>query len=769
MSEIWFRKEAEDWNEALPVGNGFLGAMVFGKTAVERIQVNEDSVWSGGFMERTNPDAKEYLDEIRKLLLTGKVEEAELLASRSMYASYPHMRHYQTLGDIWIDFFQCHGKRKVNRYPDSTSFVEYEIPEVSGYRRSLNLENALGHISYGTKRGRIEREFFVSNPAKVMVYHMRAGEEETLDFDVSLTRKDNRPGRGSSFCDGTEVQDDGTIRLFGKQGGNDGIGFELAVKVVSDGKKQYCMGSHVIVEGAKEAMLYITARTTYRNKDPLKWCLETLLHAQGRSYEELKSEHFKDYHKYFNKSVLRLETDEELEGLTTPERLIRMRDGKTDIGLVNTYYNFGRYLLISSSREQSLPANLQGIWNEDFEPAWGSKYTININIQMNYWMAEKTGLSELHMPLLEHLKVMQPHGKEVAEKMYGAQGFCCHHNTDIWGDCAPQDNHVSATIWPMGGAWLCLHIIEHYLYTKDYEFIKRFYGILKDSVQFFVDYMVQDEQGYWLTGPSSSPENIYQNENGECGCLCMGPSMDSEILRELFGGFLRISEELGQEDDLILEARKRLEGLPPLKIGRHGQIKEWRKDYEEMEIGHRHISQLFALYPASQIRPDETPELAEAARCTLKRRLGHGGGHTGWSKAWIILFYSRLWDAENAWKNLQELLQNATLNNLFDNHPPFQIDGNFGGACGLLEMLVQDFEDRVYLLPALPIVLKNGTLTGIRLKCGAVLDITWKECKIVRAELSGIREGEVTFVSGNGQPLYIKFQRNQKMTLDLQG
>ena len=766
MNEIWFRNEAEEWTEAFPIGNGFMGAMVFGRTSVERIQVNEDSVWSGGYMERVNPDAKEHLHEVRQLLKEGRVQEAELLASRSMYASYPHMRHYQTLGDVWIDFFHTRGRQIVKKKENGTSFVEYEPPVFEGYRRRLNLEDAMGSIAYKTEKGSVKREFFASASAQVLVYKMYADADEVLDFEVSLTRKDNRSGRGSSFCDGTEALGDDAIRLYGKNGADNGIAFEMAVRIASKGGRRYRMGSHIIVEGAKEAVLFITGRTTYRSEDPAAWCMETLKAAGTQPYEKLKKQHLDDYHALYNSSVLELGKEEEFERLSTPERLARMRNGEEDVGLVNLHYNFARYLLISSSRENSLPANLQGIWNEDFEPAWGSKYTININIQMNYWMAEKTGLSRLHMPLLEHLKTMRPHGQETAEKMYGARGFCCHHNTDIWGDCAPQDSHVSATIWPMGGAWLCLHIIEHYLYTKDREFMEEFYGILRDSVQFFTDYMVQDEQGYWMTGPSSSPENIYMNEQGECGCLCMGPAMDSEILRELFGGYIRITEELGLEDELEKDVKIRLEGLPPIEVGKYGQIQEWRKDYEEMEIGHRHISQLFALYPAAQIRPDTTPGLARAALHTLERRLSHGGGHTGWSKAWIILFYARLRDGEKAWKNQRELLTGATLDNLFNTHPPFQIDGNFGGACGLLEMLVQDFEDIVFLLPALPQALKNGKVQGIRLKCGCILDLEWKDSQITEIRLLGLRDSAVIFADRTGQRQKIKFQKEQSMTFD---
>ena len=490
MNKICFREEAKDWNEALPIGNGFLGAMVFGKTGTERLQINEDSVWTGSFMERVNPDALENYPKVRELLLNGEIEQAELLAERSMYATYPHMRHYQTLGDVWIDFYKQRGKTIFKKDQGGLLSVQHESVEVQTYNRELDISRAVGKIQYESEKGKYEREFFASNPDHIIVYQMKSIDGELLNFDLSLTRKDNRSGRGSSFCDGTEVLDGNKIRLYGKQGGDHGIAFELLVQVRTKNGKISRMGSHLLVEDAKEATLFITARTSFRSEQPLQWCMDVLSNAEKESYGTLQERHIKDYLSYYEKSNLKLNYKDSYEHLTTPERLEQMRNGIEDIELINTYYNFARYLLISSSREGSLPSNLQGIWNEEFEPMWGSKYTININIEMNYWIAEKTGLSKLHMPLLEHLQRMYPHGKDVAEKMYGIDGFCCHHNTDIWGDCAPQDNHVSSTLWPMGGAWFCLHLIEHYKYTKDREFLKEYYGILKDAVKFFLQLCV---------------------------------------------------------------------------------------------------------------------------------------------------------------------------------------------------------------------------------------------------------------------------------------
>lgn len=490
MNKICFREEAKDWNEALPIGNGFFGAMVFGKIGTERLQINEDSVWTGSFMERVNPDARENYPKVRELLLNGEIEQAELLAERSMYATYPHMRHYQTLGDVWIDFYKQRGKTIFKKDQGGLLSVQHESVEVQTYNRELDISRAVGKIQYESEKGKYEREFFASNPDHIIVYQMKSTDGELLNFDLSLTRKDNRSGRGSSFCDGTEVLDGNKIRLYGKQGGNHGIAFELLVQVRTKNGKISRMGSHLLVEDAKEATLFITARTSFRSEQPLQWCMDVLSNAEKESYGTLQERHIKDYLSYYEKSNLKLNCKDSYEHLTTPERLEQMRNGIEDIELINTYYNFARYLLISSSREGSLPSNLQGIWNEEFEPMWGSKYTININIEMNYWIAEKTGLSKLHMPLLEHLQRMYPHGKDVAEKMYGIDGFCCHHSTDIWGDCAPQDNHVSSTLWPMGGAWFCLHLIEHYKYTKDREFLKEYYGILKDAVKFFLQLCV---------------------------------------------------------------------------------------------------------------------------------------------------------------------------------------------------------------------------------------------------------------------------------------
>ncbi|OZU88036.1 hypothetical protein CIL03_12940 [Virgibacillus indicus] len=744
MKKMFFDKPASDWNEALPIGNGFLGAMVFGQLNKERIQLNEDSLWSGGFINRTNPDSSAYLAQVRDLLFEGQIEKAEKLAAQSMFAKHPHMQHYQTMGDVWIDFFEDGGTEEIVKDEAGLLRVVKNDQETGNYRRELDLETATIDVSYDLGGNHYERKVFASHLDQLIVYKLKSEQGRKLNFEVSLTRKDLRSGRGASYLDELDAFDNRFIKMQGHQGAvHNGLDFSTVLKVETVDGSVRQMGSHIIVEDATEACIFITGRTSFRSRDPFKWCLETLENASSKGFDKLLDDHLEDYQNYFRKMQLDFEGDASLDNLPINKRLDRLKKGGQDIGLIGLYADFGRYLLISSSRKGSLPANLQGIWNQDFAPAWGSKYTININIQMNYWLAELAGLSDCHLPLFEHLKKMQEKGKRVAREMYDARGFVCHHNTDIWGDCAPQDSHMPGTIWPMGGAWLCLHIWQHYQYTKDRDFLNEYYPVIRDSVLFFIDYLVKNPSGEWVTGPSVSPENIYMNESGQKGSLCMGPSMDSQILRELFQDYLNILEELHVDDEIESEVRERLSGLPEIKIGKHGQIREWAEDYDELEIGHRHISQLFALYPGNQISLNKTPELAEAAKATLKRRLQNGGGHTGWSKAWIINFWAKLEETEEAWKNMNELLTDSTLDNLLDNHPPFQIDGNFGGAASIFNFLMQNYDETIYILPALPQQLATGSVKGLHTKEGAVIDIFWENLKLTKINIQGTRKGNL--------------------------
>ena len=717
MKKLIFNKPALQWEEAMPLGNGYLGAMVFGQTQKELICMNEDSLYSGGPIERGNPNTLDHLDEMRTLLLDGKVEEAQKKAPNYFYATTPHPRHYQPLGQVWMEFHH---------------------QNVQDYQKVLDLKNSIGSIQYRYNNVEYQRECFISYPNQVFVYKIKASQNQQLNFDLYLTRRDIRPGRSESYVDDIHIEKD-YLYLSGYNGNQkNGISYTMATTVqLKDGcLKKY--GSRLVIENATEAIVYVVGRTSYRSHNPFQWCQKQLDKTLLKSYRNLKQDHIRDYQNYFDQLELTLGDHKNEKMMSIPERLQKMKEGQIDLDLIETYFHFGRYLLISSSREGSLAANLQGIWNGEFEPPWGSRYTININIQMNYWLAEKTGLSRLHLPLMQLQKIMLPRGQKIAKEMYGCRGTCAHHNTDIWGDCAPADYYVPSTLWPMGSLWLSLHIFEHYQYTHNQEFILEYFPILKENALFFLDYMFKDANGFYATGPSVSPENAYMTQDGQAATVCLSPSMDIQLLREFFTSYLQLLKELNRHD-LEAEINEYLEKLPPIQIGKYGQIMEWHEDYDEIEIGHRHISQLFALYPGRHIQYSETPELIEAAYQTLQRRLSHGGGHTGWSCAWIIHFFARLHKGEEAFDTLLKLLKNSTLDNLFDNHPPFQIDGNFGGSNAILEMLIQDYENKVYVLPALSHEMPEGILKGLRLKSGAVLNMSWKDCQVSNIEIIATR------------------------------
>ena len=439
---------------------------------------------------------------------------------------------------------------------------------------------------------------------------------------------------------------------------------------------------------------------------------------------------------------------EQYEKTPTDERLKLAKEGQVDIGLSKLYFDFGRYLLISSSREGSLPATLQGIWNQSMRPPWDSKYTININTQMNYWPAEVCNLSECHLPLFDLIKTMVPNGRITAEEMYGCRGFVAHHNTDIWGDTAVQDHWIPGSYWVMGAAWLCTHQWTHYEFTKDKKFLEEAFPIMREAALFFLDFLIEDN-GYLKTCPSVSPENTFILPNGEKGANSAAVTMDNQILRDLFTQCIKAAKILGIDDELNSQIKKAVSRLIPTQIGKHGQIMEWAEDYEEAEPGHRHISQLYGLHPSEQITMDKTPALAKAASVTLERRLAHGGGHTGWSRAWIMNHYAKLWDGEKAYSNLKQLLGKSTLPNMFDNHPPFQIDGNFGGTAAIAEMLVQSTSERILILPALPKEWKEGSISGLRLKGGLEISIGWKEHTLKSCVLKADFKIKTKIIYGN--------------------
>ncbi len=744
-SVIWLGTPAEQWDHALPVGNGRLGGMVFGSVNRERVQLNEQTLWMGGPEARDNPQALAKLPEVRRLLFDGRPREAYALAERHLMASRWRLDSYQTLGDLRLTF-------------------DHE-GATTGYRRELDLDTAVARVGYTNAGVRYTREVYASHPARAIIVRLTVDRPGALSFSTWIDRSQDAR---------TTIVGKDRLDLEGRLG-NHGLSFLGSVKVLHEGGTIDTFPERVLVEGATSATLIVAAATSFRpgtaevvpsvgagNAEAMpaaqagtavRETVDRDLAAAAATPEaDLRRAHIADHQPLFRRARLQLgpHAADPHASLPTNERLARVQRGETDLGLVSQYFQFGRYLLIASSRPGGLPANLQGLWNDSMSPPWDSDYHLNINLQMNYWPAEVTNLGELHQPLFDFLESLRATGRQTAKTHYGARGFVAHHITDIWGFTAPGDLPRSG-LWPTGAAWVETHLWEHYLFGRDRTFLARAYPTMKEAAEFFLDYLVEDSKGRLVSGPSVSPENRYELPNGQVGILCMGPSMDHQIIDSLFQQTMRASEILGIDADFRGTLERTRQRLPPPTIGKHGQIQEWSEDYNEPEPGHRHISQLFALHPSDQITVRGTPELARAARATIDRRLAHGGGHTGWSRAWIINFWARLEDGTRAWENVQALLAKSTLPNLWDLHPPFQIDGNFGGTAGIAEMLLQSYAGDVHLLPAIPTAWSDGSFAGLRARGGLEVDATWREGAVTTATLRSHAAGTYRLRLPEGQ------------------
>ncbi|GGG00102.1 alpha/beta hydrolase [Paenibacillus abyssi] len=744
---LWYKAPANEWVESLPIGNGRLGGMVYGGVKQERISLNEDTLWSGMPSEADNAEVVNYLEKTRELIFAEKYREAQTIIENHMLG--PWSSSYQAMGDLQIEFL--HGL------------------EVIDYRRELNLRTAITSTEYKSKGVCYYRESFISSVDQVMVVRLESDTPAGIDFEASLTSplqhtvfmktKEQIVLQGKAPSIVEPLHDPSEQPVIYEEG--KGMSFQMNLLVLPEGGRVEAHGARLLVKSANAVTLLFSAATSFNGfdkdpvlegKDPAKLSEKWLNEATNYSYEELKSRHIADHQSFFDRVELELDV-RNYESIPTDERILAVRDGKIDDQLAILFFNFGRYLLITSSRPGTQPSNLQGIWNNKTRPPWTSNNTTNINTEMNYWLTETCNLPELSQPLFDMLKDLQVAGGKMVDVYYKCRGWTAHHGVDLWRTAAPQGakskGPASWAYWPMTGPWLCQHLWEHYAFSGSKEFLQNTaYPLIKGVALFCLDYLVEDSEGNLVSVPSTSPENTFIGPDGVHAAVSISSTLDIALMKDLFTYCIDSSEILGVDEEFrnkLIEARER---LLPLKIGKHGQLQEWYKDFDEAEPGHRHTAHLYALHPSNQITPRSTPELARAARVTLDRRRVYEGTDTiGWCFAWNICFYARLEEPEMAYEYLTKLVANP-FPNLFNahRHPklkeyPLTVEANFGATAGIAEMLLQSHDQCIHLLPAIPKAWKKGKIKGLRARGGYEIDMEWDNGKVIKTQIKALNDG----------------------------
>jgi alpha-L-fucosidase 2 len=754
--ELWYRHPANQWTEALPIGNGRIGGMVFGRVDTEQLQLNEDTLWAGGPYDPVNPQGKAALPEVRRLVFDGKYRQAgQFIAQKVLsFPSWPNSEMpYETAGELMLAF------------PDSAS--------VENYRRDLNLDTAVAGVEYTANGVHFSRQVFASPADQVIVARLTADKKGSINFTASY----QTPQRVA-----VETESGNTLVVRGNNAAvariKGALKFQVRARVLADGGTVSDLTNAISVANADSATILIALATSYKSYDdvsgdPEKITKGQIAAAARKNFDRLLAAHIQEHRRLFHRVSLDVGKSDAMQ-LPTDERIRDFHNGQ-DPQLAALYFQFGRYLLISCSRPGGQPANLQGLWNNSMNPPWGSKYTININTEMNYWPAEEGNLAECVDPLISMVKDLSVTGARTAQELYGAGGWVAHHNTDLWRATGPVDLADSG-MWPSGGAWLCDHLWDHYEFNPDKAYLKKIYPILRGATQFFLDTLVEDPTNHWLvTNPSVSPENTHPGGSA----VCAGPTMDLEILRDLFANTIKAAQILGVDADFQKQVAATRDRLAPLQIGSEGQLQEWLQDWDYkpgVDIHHRHVSHLYGLYPSWQINVFDTPKLAAAAQKSLEVR---GDESTGWATAWRINLWDRLRDGDHAYRILEFLLSpGRTAPDMFDLHPPFQIDGNFGGAASIAGMLLQSrpletngaaqkFE--IDLLPALPSAWPSGSVAGLRARGGFEVDIVWDGGKLKNAVLHpSVSQKVAVRYGGRVVEMDVKRDRSVRLNSELQ-